>query len=919
MKIKNNLLKRIVLGFFGLILAFMGAFTVPTLENAYADPPATSEGTSQTTTTAAEEAEQKQTCYDQVGAIGWIVCPSTGAIAKAIDAIYSIIQNLLAVKPISSDSKSPIHLVWEYGRNISNIVFVIFILVVIYSQLTGIGLSNYGIKKTLPRIIIAAILVNLSFVICQLAVDVSNIAGVSLRGFFTSIEESAIAGGALDGAIKVTWVDLVTAIAGGGTLAGIAITATGGIVAFIWMLIPAVLGAIISIVVGLITIAARQAVVALLIMISPLAFVAYLLPNTEVYFDKWRKMLIQMLVFYPMFSLLFGASELAGWAIISSADSAFGIILGMAVQVFPLIFSWSLMKMSGTVLGSLSNRLQGLTSGLQGSLRGWSNEHRNLARSEYTARQLHRPTSLGGIITASNARSRAIRNDRQRIAEENSAMLVNEQLMARKLGKRIIGYDKDGKPIYSQRPLESTREMRDEYQNREIKLRTAATKTELDNAMGAMGSYMGQNNIKDAQLSAWSKRQGQNYLEWQTQQVASRRNAISDKRYYFKSVQDAAERDKVTGELVNPEAYHRLIERGAGSDYYVPSNLTGQALAEAEKLKFDSATSVIADAYDMFEAERKITTAKYTTYLNKQVSKEVDKVYDEMLRSKNIDGIVAAQNVTAIRGDYDKIEKKLSEYLDQEGYLVLGSDFANTLALNLLSMKNASPSLGRLGKHINVETWRYTNGDRASNYVTMKEYYTGVDSNGEKTKFNAQVLLQGTGLKEIDRTFYDGLSSSMNQYFTAVNYGGSQEEADRARQLLFTNMLPQIIGAIGTFSSGSEQIINTMGFVAGAKYDSASDKWYIKPGQTAEETEEYKYRTRKYLSFLTAQNVIDMKTDTFNAIIARLAVEFGGDVDRAKAEFVQILTDRGILAQLQSTDPSFLNGMRPGVRRTLGL
>ena len=62
---------------------------------------------------------------------------------------------------------------------------------------------------------------------------------------------------------------------------------------------------------------------------------------------------------------------------------------------------------------------------------------------------------------------------------------------------------------------------------------------------------------------------------------------------------------------------------------------------------YEQVSRVIADAYDMFEAERKITTAKYTTYLNKQVSKEVDKVYDEMLRSKNIDGIVAAQNVTA--------------------------------------------------------------------------------------------------------------------------------------------------------------------------------------------------------------------------------------------------------------------------------
>ena len=54
-------------------------------------------------------------------------------------------------------------------------------LAIIISQLTGFGISNYGIKKMLPRLIIAAILVNLSIYICQIAVDLSNILGYGLR------------------------------------------------------------------------------------------------------------------------------------------------------------------------------------------------------------------------------------------------------------------------------------------------------------------------------------------------------------------------------------------------------------------------------------------------------------------------------------------------------------------------------------------------------------------------------------------------------------------------------------------------------------------------------------------------------------------------------------------------------------------
>ena len=42
-----------------------------------------------------------------------------------------------------------IYEIWKYCLSITNIVFVIFLLVVIYSQLTGMGISNYGIKKTI--------------------------------------------------------------------------------------------------------------------------------------------------------------------------------------------------------------------------------------------------------------------------------------------------------------------------------------------------------------------------------------------------------------------------------------------------------------------------------------------------------------------------------------------------------------------------------------------------------------------------------------------------------------------------------------------------------------------------------------------------------------------------------------------------
>ncbi|MDR3298135.1 MAG: hypothetical protein LBT19_02075, partial [Candidatus Nomurabacteria bacterium] len=196
-------------------------------------------------TEAETEGEEAKTCYDQVGAIGWLVCPTTGFLSKMVDGVYGIIQSLLQVNPVSTDQDSPIYVVWEYVRNLTNIIFIIFLIVVIYAQLTGFGLNNYGIKRVLPRIIIAAVLVNLSFIICALAVDVSNVLGASLRGVFTNIQETAIANGSINEVANFSISEVVGAALGtaavgtGAVVAGIA--GAGGIGAALWMVLPFIL------------------------------------------------------------------------------------------------------------------------------------------------------------------------------------------------------------------------------------------------------------------------------------------------------------------------------------------------------------------------------------------------------------------------------------------------------------------------------------------------------------------------------------------------------------------------------------------------------------------------------------------------------------------------------------------------------
>lgn len=493
----------------------------------------------------ADNTDQPTTCEDQVGALAWIVCPTTGVIAKFIDAIYNVVDGLSVVPPLSMEANSPIYLVWQYARSITNIVFVIFLLIVIYSQLTGFGLNNYGVKRILPRLIIAVVLVNLSFIICSLAVDLSNIIGSNLREFFTGIQEHVIANSEVNEVANLPVGEIITSIISGVGIAGIAIGATGGGAALFWMLIPILVGAVIAIVSGLLTIAARQALVALLVMVSPLAFVAYLLPNTEKWFTKWKTLLFQMLIFYPMFSFLFGASQLAGWALINSAKDGFGLILGIAVQVFPLVFSWSLMKMSGTILGTINTGLRKLAAPAERGIAGWSLSHKELNRQRYLANSMMPGAKLRRYLD--------YRRELRELDTKNSIEIRHGKAHERALitASSSTGTDKDGNDTWEKRANRYTRNAKNAalYETR-VGVATAAYKNTLS-AYGRHFSGSGASRLSDAH--------GEAYLNSMKQQFLTANEAQADQEWLLGQYMQAT-----TNHETNPYQFNRLVKGAAG-------------------------------------------------------------------------------------------------------------------------------------------------------------------------------------------------------------------------------------------------------------------------------------------------------------------------------------------------------------------
>ena len=300
--------------------------------------------------------EAKNSCG--VDGVGWLICPLMNFAGNISDSAYSAISQFLSIDPkiFKNDSTSGgLKQAWDFFRDIANAIFAVIFLWVIFSQISNVGVSNYGIKKILPRLIIGALLVNLSFYLCQLAVDLSNILGFSLKGVLEGAASGIDTQSAANGSFS-------TFVVGGLALAGAALFL------FLAVSMPTIMALLLALLVVLVILIVRQAAIILLIAVSPLAFAAWLLPNTENLFKKWISMFKGLLVVFPVVSLLYGAGKLAGAILAASATDDPNNpketmqFAALAVSILPLGATPFVLKSSLNSLGSFAGKLGGLSN-----------------------------------------------------------------------------------------------------------------------------------------------------------------------------------------------------------------------------------------------------------------------------------------------------------------------------------------------------------------------------------------------------------------------------------------------------------------------------------------------------------------------------------------------------------------------------
>ncbi len=253
---------------------------------------------------------------------GALTCILTRSGGYTLGQSATFLEKMLATNPkfveaFKEDSKNFI--------NIANYIMIVFLIVTVIANIANYKLDFFGLKKAIPRLIIIAILVNLSFIIIAIAVDLSNIIGIGIGDSFKGTLFGRDVGHALTEITKNTLV-FTTLIGSGFVFIGVALAMLG----------PIIVGGLAAILTILVSLAIKDLIIIGALLFSPIAF-TLLLFNRQKMFKTWLKMTITAIMFFPIVAAIFAVSKAAFNIVFELVESPITKLLAFGIFFIPMI------------------------------------------------------------------------------------------------------------------------------------------------------------------------------------------------------------------------------------------------------------------------------------------------------------------------------------------------------------------------------------------------------------------------------------------------------------------------------------------------------------------------------------------------------------------------------------------------------
>jgi|GEM_PF-6535665 len=311
-----------------------------------------------------QDEDQANNCQTSSFGLGWIACSIIEFFDQSLQPLVNenFIEPLLFVE-LGPDAEE----VWDSVRGVANIMFVVVFLLIIFAQALGFS-DAYTIKRMLPRLILGVILTQMSFFIMRILVDIFNVLGVgvadlilsSLGGGNYNLDFTVFGG---EGASVAQGTITTALFATGGAL--VAAASLSSIIAFALTIWPTIFIAIMLIIFVL---TLRKFALLLMIVFSPIAFIAWILPNTEKFFKEWMDNFMKLLLMFPIIMAFLSVGPILSGALGNAGanQSAVDSIIIVIAYVAPYLAIPFTFRLAGRLFGGLATTLQGVSGRLKG-------------------------------------------------------------------------------------------------------------------------------------------------------------------------------------------------------------------------------------------------------------------------------------------------------------------------------------------------------------------------------------------------------------------------------------------------------------------------------------------------------------------------------------------------------------------------
>jgi hypothetical protein len=271
-----------------------------------------------------------------VSPFAWVVCPALDLADSIIQSVYGQVEGQLCFNTGKTSSTGgvvcqgqPNSLVdgvkgsWNIFKNIASALLVIALLIMIISQAMGGGLFEaYTIRKMLPKLVIAVILMQLSFVLLKYAIDLSNDAGTAIGNIilapFGGVDHMNLKDMVGNG------VHIATGSSPGQAAFDVfaTIAAIGGAVWAIPALPLLALYVITGVFIAFFVLIIRKVLIIMLVILAPLAFIAWVMPGMDRYWKMWRENLTKLLVMFPLIMAMLSAGRIVAFITSQAGNGA---------------------------------------------------------------------------------------------------------------------------------------------------------------------------------------------------------------------------------------------------------------------------------------------------------------------------------------------------------------------------------------------------------------------------------------------------------------------------------------------------------------------------------------------------------------------------------------------------------------------